>query len=183
MDDLRLDATELGIITDFRMRALSTAGILMSVLRTKQQEESREAIRVLAGPMCVGAVFSLWRAAPLVHKRHKVQDNITVSTEYLEKIIRHNTVSYADDVNSTVWTFGYYFNNARFRIMLINRRVPKICESAHRMGYGEFLTEDWVPSKAPFAEALMSEAPLTRLKKGIEVIELIVESLNAELAP
>jgi hypothetical protein len=63
----------------------------------------------------IGAGFSLWRAVFLADVPSTVAQNVTTGMVYLQKILLHNSITYRDDKQS--WPFGYYINNARFRLV------------------------------------------------------------------
>jgi hypothetical protein len=72
--------------------------------------------------LMVGAGFSLWRAVFL--------GNVTLSQdivagkaeEFLLTLIEDNAIGYPQDRRMQEWTFGYYVNNAAFRIGEMSRR-------------------------------------------------------------
>lgn len=66
--------------------------------------------------LAVGACFSLWRAVFLADHESSHEDTIEAGIEYLEKVIRLNTITFSDDISMRGWAFGFYLNNARFRI-------------------------------------------------------------------
>ena len=73
----------------------------------------------MAVALCVGTAFSLRRAVflidPVQADRPIVQTTRTAAT-FLLKVIRANSISFSDDMNSRDWTSGYYMNNVRASI-------------------------------------------------------------------
>src|SRR6266436_4940320 len=52
--------------------------------------------------------FSLWRAAFLADKTAKRAAVFSHATDFLEKIIEDNAISYLQDRKCNEWTFNYY---------------------------------------------------------------------------
>jgi hypothetical protein len=59
----------------------------------------------------------LWRAVFLAPKNPTSRPAITQKgSAFLEKFLRDNTISYGDEKREREWSFGYYLNNACFRL-------------------------------------------------------------------
>jgi hypothetical protein len=74
----------------------------------------------------LSVTFSLWRAAFLAEKesaRAKVFDN---GKQFLEAIIRSNTIGFGQDYSAREWTFNYYTRNARYALQNLNKFWPDI---------------------------------------------------------
>lgn len=63
----------------------------------------------------VGAGFSLWRAVFTAEKKLDEQINHKAARDFLQNVIRTNAVGFQQEQNS--WSYGYYLNNARFRLI------------------------------------------------------------------
>ena len=46
----------------------------------------------------------------------KKEPNFSASQKLIRKVVRHNIISYSDDVENQAWSFGYYLNNCRYRL-------------------------------------------------------------------
>lgn len=69
--------------------------------------------------LMVGAAFSLWRAVFLLGDGEgaRSMDDIHEHAEkFLEKVIRTNSITFADDRDTKMWSAGYYVNNANYRL-------------------------------------------------------------------
>ena len=71
----------------------------------------------------VGSAFSLWRAIFLAHINRKTERNFEDARKFLKKVVRDNAIGYIDDVNLQTWSFGFYLNNARFRLRPIWKKL------------------------------------------------------------
>ncbi|MGB6485915.1 MAG: hypothetical protein WBE91_03440 [Steroidobacteraceae bacterium] len=60
----------------------------------------------------VGACFSLWHAAFLADKTGVRAVVFKHASDFLDEMIAHNTIAYAQDRKSYEWTFNYYATNA-----------------------------------------------------------------------
>ena len=68
----------------------------------------------------LAAVFSLWRAVFLLVKEQQDQPFERVDEAakgFLERVIRTNAISFADDLKMGRWSSTYYVQNAVFRII------------------------------------------------------------------
>lgn len=65
-----------------------------------------------------GIVYSLWRAAFLADDPHdaSVERNLDNAFKFLHQIVHNNAITYSDERTSRIWTFGFYLNNARYRL-------------------------------------------------------------------
>lgn len=73
--------------------------------------------------LLVGAGFSLWRAVFQAQTDLSIEDNVKASDDFLIKLVHHNSIQYSSEQNS--WSFGYYLNNAKYRIIAIYDRMPE----------------------------------------------------------
>jgi len=69
--------------------------------------------------------FSLWRAAFLADKTAKRTAVFSHATDFLEKIIEDNAISYLQDRKCNEWTFNYYTRNARAALETLSKYWPK----------------------------------------------------------
>lgn len=81
------------------------------LLRSKRKSKPRQILHLLLG---VG--FSLWRAAFLIHKHKKSQDDCAI--EFLKTLIEENAIAFRQDKDASAWTVGYYLNDAYFRLQM-----------------------------------------------------------------
>ena len=77
--------------------------------------------------LLVGTCFSLWRAVFLADDGvtgvgEPPQNIYQHAIKFLEKIIVDNAIGYTQDKSARLWTFGYYVNNACYRLLEIRRR-------------------------------------------------------------
>lgn len=70
--------------------------------------------------------FSLWRAAFLADKTAKRIAVFADATDFLEKLIEDNAISYLQDRKCKEWTFNYYTRNARAGLEMLNRFWPEM---------------------------------------------------------
>jgi hypothetical protein len=70
--------------------------------------------------LLVGASFSLWRASFLADVPEDPEfvreTSLAHAAKFLNKVLTDNTFTFAHDQVTNAWTFGYYLNNARFRL-------------------------------------------------------------------
>lgn len=68
--------------------------------------------------LLVGAAFSLWRAVFLSDEGREEPAIQKSAREFLKEVIETNAVSFGTDRAQKTWVFGYYLNNAFFRLDL-----------------------------------------------------------------
>jgi hypothetical protein len=144
-----------------RSRIQAEAAKLLCLLQpniTKFQTDRN--LEDVAGLM-LGAAFSLWRAIFLASSRPTPTENmIGMGIEFLTKVLRDNSISYMDEKRMREWSFGYYLNSARFRLL----RVAEIqCRPVENREYewlkgtyqaGANVEEEWEKHMGFFEEAL-----------------------------
>lgn len=64
----------------------------------------------------VGAAFSLWRAVFLADKSRNYGEVHESATEFLERVVTTNAITFGDDRASSAWSVGYYLDNAKLRL-------------------------------------------------------------------
>lgn len=68
--------------------------------------------------LLVGAAFSLWRAVFLPNEKRDETLIHKTSRDFLRVVIETNNISFTTDQTYRAWVFGYYLNNALFRLDL-----------------------------------------------------------------
>jgi hypothetical protein len=154
---------------------VQTIALDLSTLIVGNEESiGNDAIYKSIVTLCIGATFSLWRAVPLVHERKSPVANVKVGREYLDEIVNHNAITYGVDTRSRDWAFGYYLNNARFRIAEIcserfSRSFPQGKAAMEQLGSLDFVASP----RPPYYSAE------ERVAKSIEALRAIVDCLGS----
>jgi hypothetical protein len=94
----------------------------------------------------IGIAFSLWRACFLTDVTHSEAEVFEHSKIFLEKLVRSNAVTFADDRVSREWSVMYYISNAFFRLenlANINEDFRELPAVAHML---EIAKRESVPS-------------------------------------
>jgi hypothetical protein len=73
--------------------------------------------------LLIGVGFSLWRAVFQAHKDLSISNNLEDAENFLQALVHDNAVVYSTEKNS--WSFGYYLNNAKYRILDVLQRLPE----------------------------------------------------------
>jgi hypothetical protein len=107
--------------------------------------------------------FSLWRAVFLSDLTQDVENQMGDVRRFLGNLISHNAIAYQQDRNSREWTFQYYLDNARQRLLAIARgasssilHVNEIDVQAHSA------KEDWTIAQDALAKAVGRFAEATK---------------------
>jgi hypothetical protein len=111
---------------------------VLTLLRKIQNLPQENLVEREVVGLLIGSVFSLWRAVFLSHKSREWTDNLNEAEEFLKKVIKENAIGYSDESARRVWVFGYYTNNARFRIRRMCDKMSEIEEeiqAANLMDY------------------------------------------------
>jgi hypothetical protein len=72
----------------------------------------------------LSVTFSLWRAAFLADKTAKRAALFSHATDFLEKMIEDNAISYTQDRKCNEWTFNYYTWNASAALKTLHKSWP-----------------------------------------------------------
>lgn len=65
----------------------------------------------------VDIAFSLWRSAFLTDVTSERQAMFSDMSEFINKVLTHNAITFADDHRMCELTIGYYNGNARYRLI------------------------------------------------------------------
>jgi len=76
----------------------------------------------------VGISFSLWRAAFLTDTKGTKAVMYDNMVNYLDKVLKHNSIGFADDYNMSDHTAGYYTANARYRLERMYKFNPELLQ-------------------------------------------------------
>ena len=153
------DLDEIRWINQNRIAVLQLTDEFSAFLQ-KLPTENTTPIVQKATMKCVGAAFSLWRAVPLVNDLN-VEDTVGQAKSYIAKVLADNAILYGDDKRMRAWSFGYYVNNAIYRIDEVLKSLPELaCEAGRQKIQG-----------------IMDREPQTALKR--EDCEVAIETLKA----
>ena len=64
----------------------------------------------------VATAFSLWRSAFLTDVSGEREEIQNQTKEFIDKVLKHNSITFADDHRMSELTMVYYNNNARYRL-------------------------------------------------------------------
>lgn len=118
--------------------------------------------------LLVGTSFSLWRAVFLGNIGVTVvgeppKEIYPHAIEFLQNIIVNNTIGYPQDRDANHWTFGYYLNNACYRLIEIRKRNMGILKRskflddlARKGGSPESSTTSWDSCQNEAGKAIKS---------------------------
>ena len=94
-------------------------GLKLLELFNKHPDVWKKTKYSLAAQSLVAIAFSLWRAAFLADKVNKLGESRKSATSFLTTVIRDNTINYVQDRTEKEWTFNYYMDNARLRLLAL----------------------------------------------------------------
>lgn len=154
-------------------KAVQEIALSLMILIREKPEIAENPIETRVVMLCVGAAFSLWRAVPLVHLNRDVFQKLEKSADYLEQVVRHNTITYGDDEKSRAWSFGYYMSNVRYRLAEICRgdvldKWPAGARTLDALGKRDQVT---LSVQGP-------DVPSARLRTSIEALQAVVKALQ-----
>ena len=112
-------------LVESRSRNQRSALALRAVLRKYEKQWKTKDLSTAAQEL-TSVSFSLWRAAFLVDKTGSREAVFAHGTQFLERVIEDNAISYTQDKLMREWSFNYYTRNARFSLEYLNRRWPDI---------------------------------------------------------
>ena len=113
-----------------------------------------------AGQQLVGIAFSLWRAVFLSDLTGEVVDQLADAEKFLESLIAHNTVLYQTDFANREWSFGYYLDNALYRLS----RLPEdILPPSHQPIDAGSAKEKWTAAQAALETAITNFASMIEI--------------------
>jgi hypothetical protein len=107
--------------------------------------------------------FSLWRAVFLSDLTEDVEKQMLDVRRFLGALISHNAIAYQQDRGSREWTFQYYLNNARNRLLDIARQAsPAILDVSEVDVEAESAKKDWTIAHNALAKAIKKFAEIVR---------------------
>ncbi len=140
----------------------TTLKLYLAIERNKQSVERNIAYAEVAQELAAIA-FSLWRAVFLSDLTEDVETQMIDVQRFLGTLISHNTIAYQQDRNSREWTFQYYLNNARERLLAIAGRKPLPILNVNEIDIGaRSAKEDWEIAERALSKAIERFAKLTQ---------------------
>ena len=91
--------------------ALELVGLIRRITGSGLEPLVLEKYEILAA-----VTFSLWRAIFLAEGERDLVSVATDADTFLQRLLRHNAITYMDDWNNRNWSFLYYIENARGRL-------------------------------------------------------------------
>jgi hypothetical protein len=76
--------------------------------------------------LLVGGAFSLWRAAFLTDIMREWPDILDKAEYLLDELLKTNAAPFSVEHKAKEWIFGYYLNNAIYRLAEVRRRLPDV---------------------------------------------------------
>jgi hypothetical protein len=102
--------------------------LLLVLWHIAKEEPLSTASLQLQHQLLVATCFALWRAVFLAHGERTTETITTHATKFLETLVRDNMIGYTQDRESKAWTFGYYVNDAFFRLEYYHKTFHKLSE-------------------------------------------------------
>lgn len=112
----RPDPTHIDWLVENRAENQRVSAKLYSLLRSYPAQVSEKDFG-LEAQILVGVAFSLWRSAFLSDKTGFREEARMGAELFLEEMLLNNAIAYTQDRKSKDWTFTYYANNARYRLL------------------------------------------------------------------
>ncbi len=110
-----------------------------------------------------GVAFSLWRAVFLSDLTEDVEAQMIDVERFLGNLISHNTIAYTQDRNAREWTFQYYLNNARQRLLEIARTRSDLIDLADVDREAGSAKEDWEIAQSALENGVVKFDKLTKI--------------------
>ena len=109
------------------------------------------------------AAFSLWRAVFLSDLSEEVEEQMIDVEVFLQTLISQNAIAFQQDFRSREWTFPYYLNNARTRLIDIARRTSFEILTLEAIDIeARSAKEDWTITHEALSKAVARFAEITR---------------------
>jgi hypothetical protein len=143
---------------------------VLTLLRHRESELKSNVSKLALSHLMIAAAYSLWRAVFLGNVSLAETKIASDAEKFLLTLIRDNAIGYVQEREMREWTFGYYTNNARFRIGEIARRSPGFRELLDERGYS---TTDYVVAAGKEPEGLWTEA-YNGLQLAIQKADLVL---------
>ena len=107
--------------------------------------------------------FSLWRAVFLSDLSEEVESQMIDVEVFLQTLISQNAIAFQQDLRSREWTFPYYLNNARNRLMDIARQTSFEILTLEDIDIeARSAKEDWTIAHEAFSKAVARFGEITR---------------------
>jgi hypothetical protein len=107
--------------------------------------------------------FSLWRAVFLSDLTEDVENQMIDVQRFLGTLISHNAIAYQQDRASREWTFQYYLNNARERLLAMARQASLAIVTLEEINIeARSAKEDWSIAQRALSNAVDRFAESTK---------------------
>ena len=109
----------------------------------KESSPQTPALR-LQHELLIATCFALWRAVFLAHGERNSSTISAHAVTFLETLVRDNMIGYTQDSRSKAWTFGYYTNDAYFRLDYYHKKLNKLGDP-HAKRVSDYLDAQALP--------------------------------------
>ena len=100
--------------------------LLLLLFNIAKEEPPLSSLLKLQIQLLIAVCFALWRAVFLAHGNRSFSTIDSDALKFLEILVRDNAIGYVQDRDSKGWTFGYYVNDAYFRLEYYDKKFRKL---------------------------------------------------------
>jgi hypothetical protein len=116
---LRLRPARAMWLVNARAATQTASAKLYSLLESHPKEIKNFGVNL---QLLIGISFALWRAAPYYDKTDNTEDTHRGLTKLLGEMLENNAINYSHEKESKAFTFNYYADNARLRLVALTER-------------------------------------------------------------
>jgi hypothetical protein len=113
-------------LVECRSRNQRTSLQLYQLLEAHSEKIKNNSRLLQVSISLIAVSFSLWRAVFLADRTGGAHERFGHAFAFLETLIRDNAITYVQDKSSREWTFNYYINNARYRLVSLSEKYKDI---------------------------------------------------------
>ena len=114
----------LFLVNRGRSDILVAAHELLDGMKTCGRDARSDAVIHNRYEFLIAIIFSLWRGVFLADGAGDGEAILANAEKFLEKLVRDNSITYADDWNSRIWSLVYYLGNANYRLRELAESWP-----------------------------------------------------------
>jgi hypothetical protein len=117
------DIAHLEWAIDHRAKIQHTLLALYEYVRRAAPFHTNPIINDLLLDHLIAAAFSLWRAIFLIERARSEETVHHAQEKFLATVVSANAITFSDDRTNSAWSFTYYLENAKHRIVAAQQLV------------------------------------------------------------
>jgi hypothetical protein len=131
------------------------ASLALNALLSNHEKKIKSSTKYMLITQTLIAInFSLWRSVFLADREDGADKRLQHAEDFLAKLIVDNAVGYPLERTAKNWTFGYYLNNAVYRLKQLAEAYPTVFSSDWEKKSRKTAQQNWEAIQGALEEGI-----------------------------